>query len=235
MKRLILALQLMTRLPLPNVKADERDFAAAIGWFPATGIAVGGVVVIAILLGATIGPWVAALLGVIAWTAITGALHLDGLGDIADAAGAAHRHPERLREVLSDPHVGTFAVVVIALQLAAKLVLLKCVVDVAPLWPLVAVAFLARIGPLFWTEALPLLHDGLAARFHRVGWPMIGVWIAIGLLPGVFSPALLIAPVLWILWALWIKQRIGGISGDGHGAGIELVESELLLALVIAS
>src|SRR3546814_13555151 len=41
MKRLVLALQLMTRLPLPAQHVDERDFAAAGRWLPATGIAVG--------------------------------------------------------------------------------------------------------------------------------------------------------------------------------------------------
>jgi adenosylcobinamide-GDP ribazoletransferase len=29
-----------------------------------------------------------------------------------------------------------------------------------------------------------------------------------------------------------LRRRIGGISGDGHGAGIELVETAVLAALV---
>jgi adenosylcobinamide-GDP ribazoletransferase len=35
-----------------------------------------------------------------------------------------------------------------------------------------------------------------------------------------------------LLWAAWLRRRIGGISGDGHGAGIELVESGLMLAIL---
>src|SRR3546814_11334497 len=53
----------------------------------------------------------------------------DGLGDIADASGAAHKDRERLLGVLGDPHVGGFAVVAIALQLIAKLVLLHALIE----------------------------------------------------------------------------------------------------------
>ena len=56
MTRLILALQLMTRLPLPQVRADEEDFAAAIRWFPATGIIVGLAVAAAMTIGVLADP-----------------------------------------------------------------------------------------------------------------------------------------------------------------------------------
>jgi adenosylcobinamide-GDP ribazoletransferase len=35
------------------------------------------------------------------------------------------------------------------------------------------------------------------------------------------------------LYALYWRRRLGGITGDGHGAGIELQESLLLAALVL--
>ena len=50
MKRLILAIQFMTRLPMPTVAADAEDFAASIRWFPATGLIVGALVSGACLL-----------------------------------------------------------------------------------------------------------------------------------------------------------------------------------------
>ncbi|MCK0529962.1 adenosylcobinamide-GDP ribazoletransferase [Sphingobium agri] len=235
MTRLILALQLMTRLPLPNVGADENDFVAAIRWFPATGIIVGLTIAAAMTMGLQSDPWIAALLSLIAWVAMTGALHLDGLGDIADGAGAAHHDREKLSAVLADPHIGSFGVVSIALQLLTKLVLLRLCAEHVPPLALVAVPFAARIGPLAWTLWLPPLHQGLASRFrdgigasHLLGWTVLAAALCL-MIPPLLSAALFIP-----LWAWWLRSRIGGISGDGHGAGIELVESGLLFALVLA-
>lgn len=232
MKHLILALQFLTRLPLPQVAADKDDFAATMRWFPAAGVVVGGAVAGAVWALGRVDPWLGALGGVAAWAGMTGALHLDGLGDMADAAGAAHKDPERLRAVLSDPHVGSFGVVAIVLQLLAKLVLLHDGGNV--LW-LIPMAVVARIGPLVWTLILPPLHEGLGTLFRDgVGWRHVALWgVAVGMaLP--FAPWLAVAVPATGLWALWIARRMGGISGDGHGAGIELMETALLLAWVCA-
>lgn len=235
MKHLVLALQFLTRLPLPAVKADTRDFAAAMRWFPLAGLVVGAAVAGPWWLLHGRDPWLGALAGLTGWVAITGALHLDGLGDVADGAGAAHRGRERLSAVMADPHVGSFAVVVIVLQLAAKLVLLHALAP-AQGWALLAVPALARIAPIGWTLALPPLHEGLGSKFRRgVNWLHLAGWSLAALAAAwALSPALLAPFVAAPLWGWWLRTRLGGISGDGHGAGIELVETATLLALVLA-
>lgn len=232
MKRLVLALQFMTRLPLPKVDASEEDFIRIMRWFPATGLVVGLGVAGAAWAGEHIDPWAGALYGLVAWVGITGALHLDGLGDIADAAGAAHKGRDRLSAVLADPHIGSFGVVAIALQLLAKLVLLHEVLGYAPLWVLVLVPVVARIGPLIWTLLLPPLHEGLGSRF-RAGthWWQVAVWAVLLTPAAFFVPGLSAGIAIILLWGWWLRTRIGGISGDGHGAGIELTETMLLCAL----
>ena len=236
MKGLIVALQFLTRLPMPRVAVSSAEFAASMRWFPAAGLVVGGIVAGGVWAGGALDPWVAAIIGLALWVGVTGALHLDGLGDIADAAGAAHKGRERLLTVLADPHVGSFAVVTIGLQLAAKLVLLHAMAQAHLLLPIVLIPFAARIGPFVWTRILPSLHDGLGARFRDSIRPRdLALWSA-ALLAGVlFAPGLIATPALIWLWALWLRSRIGGISGDGHGAGIELVETGLLLATLIAA
>jgi adenosylcobinamide-GDP ribazoletransferase len=235
-KRLLVAIQFLTRLPTPRIASDAEDFAASIRWFPLVGFLVGGFIAGAAWLGLQHDPWIGALAALIAWVAVTGALHLDGLGDVADGAGAAHGDRARMLAAMADPHVGSFGVVAIVLQLLAKLVLLHAVLTGAPAWVLMSIPFAARIGPLVWARWLPQLHEGLGARFaYAVRLQDIIGWVAILIGVAVWVPALLIAMPLIPLWGLWLRSRLGGISGDGHGAGIELVETGLLLACACLS
>ncbi|NML95743.1 adenosylcobinamide-GDP ribazoletransferase [Novosphingobium olei] len=234
MKGLCIAVQFLTRLPAPSVSVSNDAFGASMRWFPVVGLIVGGIVAAAGWAGAHVDSWTGALAALAAWILVTGALHLDGLGDMADASGAAHKDRDRLRAVLADPHVGSFGVTAITLQLLAKLVLLHALIDHRQIAALVLVPFAARIAPLFWTRWIAPLHQGLGARFAGAIRPTdIAFWTLALLATAWFHPALLaIVPVI-VLWGRWITRRIGGISGDGHGAGIELIETALLLGLCV--
>ncbi|MES2300978.1 MAG: adenosylcobinamide-GDP ribazoletransferase [Pseudomonadota bacterium] len=234
MKGLCIAVQFLTRLPAPSFAASDEAFAASMRWFPAVGLMVGALVAGAGWAGAHIDSWTGALTALAAWVLVTGALHLDGLGDIADASGAAHKDRARLLAVLSDPHVGSFGVTAIVLQMLAKLVLLHALIDRHQIAALALVPFAARIAPLFWTRWIAPLHDGLGARFRGAIRPIdLVLWASALLATAWFVPVLLAAIPATALWGRWIARHIGGISGDGHGAGIELVETALLLALCL--
>lgn len=233
---LIVAIQFLTRLPMPRLVVSDDAFAASMRWFPAVGLIVGAIVAAGAWAGAAIDPWTGALISLVLWVGVTGSLHLDGLGDIADAAGAAHKDAARLRAVLADPHLGSFGVVAIALQLIAKLVLLHALVASGDLLAITLGPFAARIGPLLWARWLPSLHAGLGARFrHAVRLVDIIVWGLVLLAAALVSPGLAITPLLLLGWVAWLRSTLGGISGDGHGAGIELAETGLLLAALLAA
>jgi len=238
-RNLIAALQFLTALPLP-IKVDAADFAASMRWFPMAGLVVGGAVAGAAWMGMRVDLWLGALLALIAWVMITGALHLDGLGDIADAAGAEHggngHDRDRFDAVLADPHIGSFGVIAIGLQLVTKLILLRLTLETAPLWALAIIPALARTGPLVWTLLLPPLHKGLGTLFRsRLNWYQAIYWMIGIVIATWFAPPLGIVFILFVLWAYWVRYKIGGISGDSHGAGVELVESWLLLAMLCLS
>ena len=91
MKGLIVAIQFLTRLPTPRITVSSEEFAASMRWFPVVGLIVGAIVAAGGWTGARIDPWTGALAALIVWVAVTGALHLDGLGDIADASARRTR------------------------------------------------------------------------------------------------------------------------------------------------
>mgnify|MGYP003413756916 FL=1 len=232
MRGLILALGFLTRLPLPAVRDYQpAELARALVWFPAAGLVVGAAVALAAALGAALDPWLGALAGVAMWVWITSGLHLDGLADTADALGAAHRDPARFLAVLADPHVGSFGVIALVLQLTAKLVLLHWLLTLELPWlALVLIPAWARWSAAGWALLLPPLKPGLGERLSRTG--NRAGWIAGGLALAAISaasPFAFAALVPALLWGVWMRLKLGGQSGDILGAGIEWCESAALL------
>ena len=236
LRGLILAFQFLTRLPVPRIDdVEPQELARTAVWFPVVGLVIGVVLAQAVLLGGVITPWIAALLGLVGWVWITGALHLDGLADVADALGAAHASPERFREVLADPHVGSFGVIAIVLQLIAKLVLLAQIPTAVLVPALLLLPAWARWGPMVWSLAVPPLSEGLGAQFrtgqdwrpaaiYAAGLAVASLWLA---------PMLLAALAIVPLIALYWRRRLGGMTGDCHGASVEVTETLLLALLAV--
>lgn len=236
-RRLILAFQFLTRLPTPQVREfRDDDLTRSAVYHPVVGIAIG--LLLALPLWALDDrPWLAAVLALALWTWVTGALHLDGLSDVADAMGAAHRDPERFLAVLKDPHIGVFGAVTLVMQLLLKLVLLAELAGSAWWSGIVLLPAWARWGTLWWSRRLPPIQEaGMAERFSwKLGLAAVWLWaVALSAL-SLLAPPLLVALVLVPLIGLYWKRRLGGISGDCLGASIEAMETLLLLALVLAS
>ena len=95
-------MQFLTRIPVPGV-ADfsPLDLSRSAAWFPLVGLIVGVLVALATFALGHRSHLLAAAVGVVAWVWLTGAMHLDGLADLADALGASHRDPQRFLAVLA--------------------------------------------------------------------------------------------------------------------------------------
>lgn len=232
-----LALGFLTRLPTPRLGAVDADgMARAAVWFPAVGLVVGVLIAAAAWAGTRVDPWLGALLALVAWIGVTGGLHLDGLADLADALGAAHRDRERLLAVLADPHLGAFGAIVLMLQLLAKAVLLMlaCKLGVSA-WALVLLPAWARLGAFWWSQSLPPLKPGLGQSFAWVeGRGTALAWLLLLLAMAGFAPALAAMPLVLFGWRLFLSARLGGMTGDCLGAGIEVTEVVGLLLVCLA-
>ncbi|MCD5360654.1 adenosylcobinamide-GDP ribazoletransferase [Chromobacterium aquaticum] len=237
MRGLILALQFLTRLPTPQLREFKPEWLAdSARWFAAVGLIVGALLLAALALGRGSDPWLAALLALLMWTWVTGGLHLDGLGDLADALGAAHRSRERFFEVLKDPHVGSFGALALILAVVSKLVLLMLLAKQPALpWGLLLIPAWCRCFALYWSASLPAIAPGSGERFAwRRHWPSLAVnTVLLAALSAWLAPALLLAPLAALAWRFFLLRKLGGMTGDCLGAGIELCEIGLMLLLVV--
>lgn len=236
LRGLRLATQFLTRLPVPAVEDfSAHELSRSAAWFPFVGFAIGAAVGLVIFICSHRSAALAAVLGLLVWVWMTGALHLDGLADLSDALAAAHRDPQRFFAVLADPHVGAFGVVSLVLMLLLKATgLAQLAAPALVAFPLIPAW--ARLGPLTWSRWLKPLKPGHGERFS---WHLHGGWIVFWTVM-LFGASLAVAPVLCVAplviagWGGWLKGRLGGTTGDCLGAGVEITEVVLLYALVLA-
>ena len=126
-QKLLGALVFYTQIPLSHTRV--LDFDGIARFAPLVGLFIGILLNVAIEVSAKTGlsSSLISALGVSLWIFITGAMHLDGAMDMADALGVMDR--SRRLDVMRDSHTGAYgaitAVVIILLKTLALTALLK--------------------------------------------------------------------------------------------------------------
>ena len=234
------AMALLTRLPAPG--ADHARGARAAWAWPLAGGIVAGIGALAGLGTLALGlpPAVAAGLALTAQVLATGALHEDGLADLADGLGGG-RTIERRLEILRDSRIGAFGAVALVLALGLRWSLTAALLAAAPA-ALVAAGALSRAAMALVMAALSHARpDGLAAATGRPGaiTATLGGVLALGVAgvsagPGpAFVAALGAAAAAAGIGAL-ARARLGGQTGDVLGAVQQVAEVAALVGLVAA-
>ncbi|MBK1635600.1 adenosylcobinamide-GDP ribazoletransferase [Rhodovulum adriaticum] len=240
----LLAVQFLTRLPLPFAPGYTPErMGHAMRYFPLVGLAIGGGLAAVYALSALVfPPVVAALLAVAAGVRLTGALHEDGLADMADGLGGGATR-ERALEIMRDSRIGSYGAVTLGLVLALKVAALAGL-GAAAAGALVGAHGLSRLSTLALSAALPYARAEGKAVFASVGlgpmgWPIALAGGAAALLvlmatAGIVAAVTaLIAAVLVTLWlGRMMRRRLGGQTGDGLGAAQQLGETAILLELL---
>ena len=125
-----IALQFLSSLPvsLPGMPAP-REVGRSLLWYPLVGLLFGLLLWLAShFLQGTAAPLHAALLLTL-WVLLSGALHLDGLADSADAWLGGFGDRERTLQIMKDPRSGPIAVVTLVLVLLLKFCALWVLVE----------------------------------------------------------------------------------------------------------
>ena len=119
LRPLWLAMVLLTTLPVgrwigPDVTAGDQGRSVA--WYPWVGALIGLVLWLVMLLTSAAPAMVQAILVLVAWAALTGGLHLDGLADCIDGAFAGHGDTTRTLAVMREPTAGPMAIIALAIM-----------------------------------------------------------------------------------------------------------------------
>ena len=231
------AIGLLTRLPVPG-RAASGNRGGAWAW-PVAGLAVGAIGALAgsLALAVGLGAGVAAALCIGTQVIATGAMHEDGLADVADGFWGGWTRVRRL-EIMKDSRIGTYGVLALVLAVLLRWLALTALFGSGQWAVIVAVGTLSRAPMAVLMAALPNARGtGLS---HAVGRPSPAaaggaVAVAFGLatlfLERDVVSAGLIAALMTLAVALIARSKIGGQTGDVLGASQQVSEIAMLLVL----
>ncbi|MBK5345246.1 adenosylcobinamide-GDP ribazoletransferase [Pseudomonas sp. TH49] len=236
-----IALQFLSSLPirLPGMPEPEQ-LGRSLLFYPLVGLLFGLIlwVLNLALSGAPLLLHAALLLTV--WVLLSGALHLDGLADSADAWLGGFGDRERTLTIMKDPRSGPIAVVTLVLVLLLKFCALLALIEQGHALMLLIVPPLGRAALLGLFLTTPYVRAGglgqaLADHLpRRAGWWVLGASaLACLLIAGVTA---IVALVVAFVGFVWLRQvmmrRLGGTTGDTAGALLELLEMAVLVGVV---
>lgn len=246
-KAFFIALGLLTRIPIPkyfHIQKNDSDkfYGWSVLYYPVIGLVIGGLLVfsswtLSFLELPKHGLIEAGLLLTI-WIVITGALHLDGLADSADAWLGGYGDKIRTLEIMKDPYSGPAAVVILVLVL-----LLKFSVLIHLHWHVLLLApVIARTSVMLLLATTPYVRKGGMGDSAVHHLPKTAVWLVF--MGVIVVSALIIKQQFWVFLVLFsiayllrrlMLKRIDGTTGDTAGAMLEVMEVSTMLVFVLFS
>ncbi len=244
------ALRFFTRLPVGEPELGASLDIDRIAWAaPVAGVVVGLIGALALAFTTLLGlpMFLRAGLATAALVVATGALHEDGLADVADGFGGGATRARKL-EIMRDSRIGAYGSIAIALALILRVGALAAALD-GGFWragsSLMLVAALSRAAALTPLALLPPARiDGAGAAAGRldlnalaaawgsalviaIGLGLVALSVAHALLAALLSGAGALAVVVMA------RRAIGGQTGDVAGAAQQCGEIAAWCGLLI--
>lgn len=230
---MVVAFQFLTRVPVPQVEYAADGLARSVKFFPLVGLVIGaGAAGLDKVLSVHLGKPVTAIVVLAFLVLMTGALHEDGLADVADSLGGWNVE-QRLR-ILRDSRIGSFGATALAISLLGRGLLIADL----PLGYLVSAHVLCRWSMLPMSYFLPPAREAegqgariaqLTSRKTLIAGSVFTVAAVVAILRWhAFVP--LLAAVLASSLSSWFYMRkLGGVTGDCFGATNQLTEIAVYL------
>ncbi len=243
LKPLYLAIQFLTRLPAPSSPdaPDEQTQGESVLYYPVVGLMIGLLLCLIYWPMHGTSSLLQAAIILLVWVGVTGALHIDGLADIADAWVGGQGDRERTLEIMKDPRSGPLAVAAVVLLLLVKFAAIEALIANNIWHALLLAPMIGRAGLIAAFQYIPYVRPqglGSAQAANLPTQQASQVLLASALLCILFLgwDALLVLSLAGACFGLLRQafiQRIGGITGDAAGALCELLEATALVSLAL--
>ncbi len=233
------AVQFITLLPAgPTVYSPT----GMIPYFPLVGLLLGGLLLAFDWAISFFWPPLAvSVLDVALLAAVTGAFHLDGLGDTADGL-FSHRSRDRMLTIMKDSRIGMMALVtvigVLAVKVAGIFSIKTHLTGFQTLILLWIIPSYSRASMIFGIRFLNYGRTGTGTgldlfkkpiRAETFGWLTVPVAFSLALgRPGLVVNLVFVITLVGLLG--YYKRKMNCITGDMLGAMNEIMEAVLFLA-----
>jgi|Deesub1362A_J573_1020465.scaffolds.fasta_scaffold00017_221 adenosylcobinamide-GDP ribazoletransferase len=221
----------LTTFPVGRSEDHLEAFLRHLELFPLVGLTAGTVMGIITLVIRHYTPEFL-FLGLIAYIAVEGINHLDGLADFADGL-MVHGDKEARVKAMKDVNTGVAGTVSVVVYLLSLLYLFSSIEQI--FIGIVLAQVYAKLAMLFLLTTRKAMVEGLASHFQRfasVNRLYIGLIISAVISLVLYPLSLvvfLLSLVITIVFGIISQLKFGGISGDILGASNCLVFASSLL------
>jgi adenosylcobinamide-GDP ribazoletransferase len=241
-ERFLTALAFLTRIPVRHATCTPEAIGRSASLFPLVGALVGAAEVLVLwMCRGVMPPTLTAILIVLTGILLTGALHLDGLADMADGFGGGQTRDDVLR-IMRDHQIGTYGAIGLIMMLLLQISAIANLVERNVAVPFLVVAPAAsRWTMVLLGRRLPYARPdaglGRALTDHvrdRDVWASTAIVLTITALLARASGIISLGVTLAVTVAVGFvsMRRIGGITGDTLGANAMLCEAIIFVAAV---
>ena len=232
-----------TRIPLPHIFQYKPEIVnRAIIYFPVIGLLIAlmsGYLIIG--LDAILPYNIAVILTMVFNVMITGALHNDGLADVADGFGGGWKK-EQILTIMKDSHIGAYGTIALILFFITEYATIISipVYDIVLLFMFAHVVSRTMSALTVFVGKYARINDS-TSRAADVAKPMKLSSFLFALIPlvAILVPYIkllwiptIVVVVVWFLLFIYFKRRIGGYTGDCLGTIQQITYLTSLITIV---
>lgn len=246
-KSLACAFLMYSRIPMPQVEWKEENRRYSLALFPLVGAVIGGIIILWTYLSGLLNAekWLYSAVCCVIPVAVTGGIHADGYCDVTDAVSSFAPREKKL-EIMSDPHVGSFAVIYSILYFLAQFGLYSEIDGIrAALVPACGYVLSRALSGFAAVTFRCAKKDGTLQSFVKPAHRRNSVIIlavetcaAVGGMlmasPVCGAASVLAAGLAVLYYRVSSYRNFGGITGDTAGHFLQVCELAELAAAVLA-